>query len=56
MSREALKESAKKYIEEIYKSHINTDVEAWNELISTIFLYIDEVVACHEKESHDKTE
>lgn len=41
MTNNELRESVKKYIEQIYLSHRITDIEAWNHLVDTILDYVD---------------
>lgn len=45
---EDLRNSAKKYVEEIYLNHRQEDVEAWNRLIDILFDYIAISIKTHE--------
>ena len=44
MNRDKFKEDAKKYIRDIYASHREQDMEAWENLINILFLYVDALV------------
>ena len=57
MTSKELRESVKKYIEQIYLSHRNTDIESWNQLVDTILDYVDIAILEHlNKEHNDITE
>lgn len=42
-----IKEDTKKYLEQIYVSHKDDDVSAWNSLIDLLFIYIDIAIEEH---------
>jgi len=44
LERDQLKSDAKRYIEQLYTSHRNDDIESWSHLIEVIFLYIDAAI------------
>lgn len=52
MSREQLKESMKSYIQDIYSSHRDQDLQSWKELIDLLLSYIDETIDLHSKEEN----
>jgi hypothetical protein len=50
VDRDKFIRDAKMYIEQIYASHREQDIEAWNELICILFLYVDELIKYHHPE------
>ena len=52
---EDFRESAIKYISEVYSSHREQDIEAWEQLIDVIFSYCEELIKEHKEEDHGTT-
>lgn len=50
--REVLAQQAKDYVRNLYLSHREDDVDAWNGLIDVIFSYCDQVIDYHCAEKH----
>lgn len=48
-----LKEDAKRYVRALYLTHRNDDIDAWDRIIDVVWLYIDEQISQHCKESHE---